>query len=890
MIKKILQIIILFLNISIFVILSWALARFLWIYFGKSYLEGPPVGGDYFNALTYQIHFSKYLPFPASGWLPFWHEGRPVIGGYPFISFYLTHFLTRFFDVVTAMNFLSAASLILFGIATLALFWQISKNWFLAAAFAAIVVTTQATYYQLTIAGFIVSATSQWYLPTVLFFIWRYGETSKIPYLILSSIFTGLSLLHHPASSLLMIFAPSVLVLFFQLNLEKFSKKIRTLTLFTAISFVIGSAGLYIVFAQQFLGAGADPCASRECWGDYPRHFKTWLTPLSPAIAGYFLVLAVILKIFKRVLNLKEILPALAGLTFFVLYAAAAHFKLINELANPFFPIRFFWAANLFVLIVAASSFLSIKKTLPLHSHLLALISGLIIMSALLAKPTVIQKGVINAVPQDAANYTISNYQTKPLSDLVPEWLIDADKNWRVDIFNSGIYHWWNIVSEIPTVRGYSNNPIGVHQDWAYFLQTATRQTSKDTNLELVRNRVLFLLDAYGIGFFDNGMAGYPESIIEDKNLIINQARLRETNWYQLSPTQVTPIISPTNTQPVLFIGDDAGFINFVRTISMTNLNSKVLIPVKGPKKLGGLSEAELGKFPAIVLYRYSASTGDLEKLVKYIKNGGRVFIETGSTLSDITGKKLPEIFPSQIFKKLNINEENPNFKPGISKISQGVELKNFSPLIFKGGPWNVTIAAKSIKQSVSPVIYYNNYPVVTEEKIGNGLLIWSGLNLPFHIVDNNNYEEAKLFKNIVEALVTKVENQPSFQIKRQTPEKITVEGKGFAGIYFKENHHTGWKAKLDEMNLKVYQAGLDFMYIQIPEKLWNQEIKVSVFFAGNTTTWGLFYLSTISLVLSILYLLIPQAFKFLGLQVVARVLNKKILPRVKNWIRNELG
>src|SRR3989344_7233403 len=62
------------------------------------------VGGDYYNALVYAVHFDKHLPFPPSGWLPFWHQGRPIIGGYPILPFYLMTPLFQYFEPAKAME------------------------------------------------------------------------------------------------------------------------------------------------------------------------------------------------------------------------------------------------------------------------------------------------------------------------------------------------------------------------------------------------------------------------------------------------------------------------------------------------------------------------------------------------------------------------------------------------------------------------------------------------------------------------------------------------------------------------------------------------------------------------------------------------------------------
>lgn len=256
MAKKLITLLSFFLNSFAFVSIASITGYVLWQFFGKSYIWSEPVGGDYFNALTYQAFFSKYLPNPISGWLPFWNEGTPVIGGYPSLTFYLTHFLTNFFDLETALNTFSVISLVLFFVASLALFWQASKNWLIATGFILIMLVTQASYYQLTVGGFMTATSAQWYLPVVLFFIYRFRENSKIRYLIASAIFSGTSLIHQGPASLLMIVLPSMVVLAFLKVKKSSAQRLSRLIIFALISISIGSIGLYTVFFANILRFG----------------------------------------------------------------------------------------------------------------------------------------------------------------------------------------------------------------------------------------------------------------------------------------------------------------------------------------------------------------------------------------------------------------------------------------------------------------------------------------------------------------------------------------------------------------------------------------------------------------------------------------------------------
>ncbi|TSC64390.1 MAG: hypothetical protein G01um101493_140, partial [Microgenomates group bacterium Gr01-1014_93] len=543
------------------------------------------------------------------------------------------------------------------------------------------------------------------------------------------------------------------------------------------------------------------------------------------------------------------------------------------------FPVRTFWAVNLLLLLMAASIFYLINKALPILGKVIALGVLVGVFLLVLAKPTIIKTDFTNTVPVDVGNYIIPKYQTKPLTELIPNPTFFQDDNWRTDIFNPGIYQWWNLVSAKAATRGYSNYPTGVQRDWVYFFQTATRNVPKNTNEELAKNQALFLLDAYGVKFIENSLSTYPPSLLEDANVVINHQKAREQDFYEISEDFSTPVVSPTSSQAVLFVGDYSSFNSFIRTVAMTNLNSKTLIPVKGPESINNLTKQDLANFPILVLYGYKGSNFD--KLKDYLIQGGKIFIDTNSTKSYPSGK-LSEIFPSDFINRQEVSGTI-NFKVDKAEAVKNVNLEKFSSFTFQGGPWELfTAKAESLRNSVKPILLVNNDPVVVETKLGRGSIIWSGLNLPFHIVSNNNYEEAKFFKNVFINLVETPKNKAEFKVERPTPESIKVTGTNFTGIYFKENYNSGWKAYVNNQPTKIYQAGLGFIYIPV-----NHSSNVELIYKGSFVNWILFYISVISASICLFYLVLPRVFHKL-LNFVSLQWKSRLKSKVENWVENE--
>ena len=849
MIKKAFKVVHFTTTLLIFLVLSTLIFYFIWTIAGKEYIFSKlPIGGDWFNAYVYLKSFADFMPFPPQGWIPYFNGGLPVIGGYPAMAFYLIVLFIKNIDLATTMNYFSIISLIAFHIASLALFYTISKNWLIAIGLVAIVATTNATYYQLTVGGFITSASIQWLLPATLIFIYQFQQNRQKRFLTLASIFSGMALLIQGPSALLMVFTPSLIALLFLQDRLPLSKKISHLVFFASLSSAIGAVGLYTVFLQTFFGSGTSRCTSQECWGIYPTHLERWLHPASPLIAVCFFILAIIIKFFRRDLNLKFAFAAISALTFFAIYAAAAYFKLINGLTNVLFPTRIFWAVNLLTLATAASFYRSIQKTFPQIAHFIAILTLALITTTTLSNEFKVPQDRTNTIPQDAALYSVPRYQTQSTSGVIPDWVVSSDNNWRIDTFNAPLAQWINLVVKKPLTRGYSNHPLGVHQDWLYYLQINTRGT--EDKGEITKNQALFSLDAFGIKFIENSIAPLPDSLINDKKIITKNENGSNSSWYEVSDDFTSPIVSPTNSPTLLFIGTNIDYQYFVKVLAMDNINSKVLIPVKGPKDLGGLSYDKLDNFDAIFIY--NSPLKNISLLEKFIQGGKSVFIENNS----INPESFPDFFPAanaikgKLDKSINYSLQ---IDPAL-RIDEG----DFSTFEFRGKPWNY-VYFENPKSWANLMLSINNKPVILGGKIGDGSVYLSGLNLPFHIIDNENYEESKITTTIIRKMIGEIPKAKfNFHISREKPEEIKIQATNISGVYFKENFDSGWKASIKDKKLEIYKAGLEFMFVPIPKELSeNQTININ--YKGNTLTWSLFVISSSSIILAFFYLLAPQ-------------------------------
>lgn len=849
----------------LFVVFLAAVCYLYWLRMAKPYLNFPrPSGGDIYNALTYAHFFKEYLTWPPAGWMHLWNEGTPVVGGYPWTIFYLTYPFFRFFDITTAVQVVSLLALGFFFTASFILFLLVSRSLLLSFVFTLALFFTKASYFELFTNGFVASNSVQWLLPVSLIFLYRFTKTEKKKYLVLAALAVGFSFLLHTAAAALLVLPASLLMIL--LALFKWRQKLAYLLFYLAFLIPTSCLGLYTLFIQVDFGQ----CSHPYCWGAYPEHFM-WFNILAFFYPLLLLVVMFLVKLFKRSLNLKTILPFLASFSVLVLYVLAAYFKLINAMTKAFFPRRTFWAISLLALLIGAASFRAIKKVLPKFSFLVSLAIFLSLIGYWFVRPLAFD---LNAnylmdypasYPTDAWKFVIPKYQTEDFRGRIPEWLPYQENDYRFDDFNQEMNVWWNLVSDMPITRGYSNHPLGRHQDWMYFLQTSVdRYQPEGISLEAIRNRAYFLFDAYGIGFHEtSGSTALHPSLISDRDLVLRKEEVHGT-YLQYSPKIVTPIVFPTRTPAVLFVGDEEGYENFIRTAALANLNSRVMIPVKGPENFDKISQGELGHFKSLILYRFKGK--NWKKLRDFVEGGGNLFIESGS-LPSLPRKSLPAIFP--VDKVLEEKNPSPEWE----------ESDLFSPLVFEGKPWTViAVLPEDVRSWAEPVLVHEEKVIMAQGELGEGKVVWSGWNFLYHVVSKDNFEEAKLFGKIVKDFTSQDETVESdFQVIRSRPENIQVKAKGVTGIYFKENYHTGWGASVEGKKLKLYRAGLDFMYFPVANQPTNAQVLVK--FRGNLLSWGLFILTILAVFLSFVYLIFAEPFHLLEAKI------RKSLVRRRKWL-----
>ena len=383
-----------------------------------------------------------------------------------------------------------------------------------------------------------------------------------------------------------------------------------------------------------------------------------------------------------------------------------------------------------------------------------------------------------------------------------------ADRQHRVGVNWDSGSDWINARYAAPQTRGYQQQGV-VEADWQYWLET--RLWSADANYD----EKDFLLDWYAVRDFYGG----PETRVLDRfaarpDLYQPQDQTGLTFNY----LNATEILSARATRAALVIGTDSGYDDLLRALSLSDFDSRRLIPVRGGTYIDDHSSSELRQFDLVILYGYQAH--DLKRafgmLSDYVQSGGALIIEANDSPLSATGTA-PSPIPGSV---IHASRVGPDWRlsAGGSQITAGVDLGSFAPAIYNGGPWGISyMSPESISSWAQPVLLSDGRPVVVAGSLGAGRVVWSGMNLPYHSASTSNGSESRLLANAISWAAPVETSTPKFRADFVNPElrRVSVTGQAH-GVLLKENWVPNWQATVDREPAPIYRAGLDFMYVPI--------------------------------------------------------------------------
>ncbi len=412
----------------------------------------------------------------------------------------------------------------------------------------------------------------------------------------------------------------------------------------------------------------------------------------------------------------------------------------------------------------------------------------------------------------DAARATVngdSAYKSDIESALT---LSSPGEQYRVGVSWDGGSDWINSTYDVPQTRGYQQQGE-LHPDWQYWLEQAVwspRPSYEQTD---------FLLDWYGIRWFYGG----PDPAVVHgfeamPGLYTPLAPAAPVAARTFEYPAAGPILSARSTRSALVVGSDAAYTLIVKSLALSGFDSRSLIPVRGGQYLDDHQLSELSQFSQVILYDFKVHdpARALATLDRYVRGGGSLVMEANnspfeqstSTAEPIPGTEVDKVGIGPAWDL--VGSSNP--------MLAGIDLGSFAPATYQGGPWGISyIPASAISSWAQPVLLSGGRPVVVAGSLGRGRVVWSGLNLPYHVVTNQAGEEARLLAQEIVWAAPDNADDPPYDATFVNPElrRVTVKSAG-TGVLFKESWFDGWNATINGAPAAIYEAGPGFMYVPL--------------------------------------------------------------------------
>lgn len=625
-----------------------------------------------------------------------------------------------------------------------------------------------------------------------------------------------------------------------------------------------------------------------------------WIFLLT-AVGAVLFIIALLLRKQKREI-LARVLPFILIALYIVLQPVANAYG-YNFIAQGWY--RAFWAVPVIVAALAASLwgefFEFVREKFKVEKFVVNLIvsnipfvilSGFFLLIGYLIITTKTQ-GLLeildtkseysSAHPQALSIRTTDTQREELKKILLPTFIDGHDKNKRLYEADALVNIWWNSMFKMPLVRGYADPPIAASQRGGIFwldIAIANDSLVRDFKIseDVALQNALFLIDWYAVHYFEGGRLAISTSAPPSSYLLKNGVFDRDEQvevhgaiikwqtssgkpelmmnlpqylkYYKIKNELTSPVIYPTNAPVILVISDLPGYEDFLRGIAANNYNSQYVIPVQGGMNIDEFKSSDMKNFSSIYLhnYKYKDKKKAFNMLYKYAEGGGKVFVDTGALSPDSEADDLPEFFPFKSLVREGLGKEwnlEPNSTDALLK---DVNLAEFGALIFNDSEWKLSYSEEPERSGATVVLRHKGKPVLVRQKIGSGEVIWSGMNLIYHMNQYKSPDEFKLFTNIVLEM-TALAKVPIVEssAKWSSPEKVTLDSKANAkGVLFKEEGYKGWNAHVNGKGVKVYKTGPTypgFMYAVVNS---SRPFNIVFKYSGEPTAFFIWVIATI--------------------------------------------
>jgi hypothetical protein len=364
-----------------------------------------------------------------------------------------------------------------------------------------------------------------------------------------------------------------------------------------------------------------------------------------------------------------------------------------------------------------------------------------------------------------------------------------------------------------------------------------------------------------------------------------------EMGWTKVSQ-QPTAFVNPqasglaaqwSSGTAVLVVGSTQASVpalyNFVFERATTGaLPSTTAWLVRGTSpNIDDYSDAELSRYSGVILlgYRYHDQGTAWNRLDRYVRGGGDLFVETGWQYVDPDWDlgAAPPILPvdSLLWTVLD---------PSAAVQVDGADDSHFGRFVYGSGGWGASAAA-SARPGAIELVRVGDRVVAARWEVGRGRVLWSGMNLMAHEATGGSEDEDRFLAAQLAWLfapAADVGSQVSLKPAWNGSDQVTLNLEPSAGpslVLLKESLFPGWTARLvtpgGSTSVDLAGSEMDFMLARIGSVPPGSTL---VFTYGPTTTvyvsWAF---ASVTLAVMLIWLARPRWFRrlFAGGRVAAR-------------------
>jgi hypothetical protein len=411
---------------------------------------------------------------------------------------------------------------------------------------------------------------------------------------------------------------------------------------------------------------------------------------------------------------------------------------------------------------------------------------------------------------------TMVRYSAQPETALAGWQPIDpTETNFRIASPADNLSVWLNAVYDVPQTRGYAASPQIRNPAWQFWLESTA------WNGDASEAQRTFLFDWYAVKWvyvpvpYIPSTAGVLSKLNGHPELYAAVPSTGGGTSLTFSYLRPTPIALASNAPVILVIGQPLNYQIVFQDLSYSGFGTAHAITVQGGPYVDDYSAQDLSQFDEVLIYggRAHDSARAFDLLNGYVRSGGGLIVESsGSPL--VGGSGINEPVP---ITGVNLHDVNGDwrFTAASSPITDGIDFSSFGPARYSGGPWTVS-AASGVPSWAQTVVWSGADSVVVAGQLGQGRVVWSGLNLPFHIDSYRSAEESRFLTRAM-AWASRSNNDvvASSSAHRDGPQQMTISVDSNArGVLFKESWFDRWHAYVNGREVGVLRAGPGLMYI----------------------------------------------------------------------------